>query len=139
MIESGTIISIENELATVKIHRGEKCESCHLCDSFGSNEMNLVALNQAGAGIGDIVDIKVEPEKVIKHSLLIFILPIIAMIFGYWIGITLVPEASGEGSGILGAFIALLLVFIIIRLYNHHYSRNEKCAAKIIGFSSDHS
>jgi sigma-E factor negative regulatory protein RseC len=139
MIESGTIISIENEFATVKIHRGEECESCHLCDSFGSNEMKLVALNEAEAGIGDIVDIKVEPGKVIKHSFLIFILPIIAMIFGYWIGVTLVPEPGGEKSGIVGAFIALLLVFMIIRLYNRHYSRNEKCAAKIIGYSSDHS
>lgn len=139
MIETGTVISIDKDLATVKIHRGKKCAGCRLCDSFGSDEMRLVALNMEGVGIGDTVEVKVEPDKVVKHSILLFIIPILAMVFGYWISMTLSADSNGEGAGILGAFAALLIVLLGIKRYNDRYSQKEKSAAKIIGLKRDQS
>jgi len=114
MRERGTVVSIKTDTAVVQINRGEKCDGCTVCKSFGESKMRLQALNPIHAQIGDDVEVEIESRHIIRNSLLIFILPLVLMMVGYFIGISLSPTQS-EAIGILGAFTALALALLGLR------------------------
>lgn len=114
MRERGTVVSLENDTAVVQINRGEKCDGCTVCKSFGESKMRLQALNPIHAQVGDDVDVEIESHHIIRNSLLIFILPLVLMMVGYFVGISLSPTQS-EGAGIFGAFIALAMALLGLR------------------------
>jgi len=115
MREQGIIISTDGERATIEINRGSKCDGCRACHTFGESKMRLEARNALHAHVGDAVEVEVQPGNVIKNSLLIFILPLFLMGVGYFVGVKSSPDA-GEGAGILGAFAALFLSLLFLRM-----------------------
>ncbi|MBN1464241.1 SoxR reducing system RseC family protein [candidate division KSB1 bacterium] len=114
MLETGTIISIDGQQAIVQLLRGDQCEGCHACHAFGENKMRLEALNSLGASVGDQVQVRIEPKLVLKGSMILFILPLIALLIGYYLAVRFVPPFS-EGVGIVGAFSAFAIAFLIIK------------------------
>ncbi len=115
MRETGAIISISGKTATIQLSRGAQCDGCNLCSAFGENNMKLEALNKIGARVGDLVEVDVEPQQVVKSSMIMFIFPLIMMIAGYFVGVKFIPP-HGQGAGIIGSLGALALAFLLIRL-----------------------
>ena len=131
MRETGEIISIAGDTATIQLNRGEKCDGCTACTAFGENKMKLEALNKIGAHVGDTVEVDVEPKQVIKSSMIVFIFPLLMMIGGYAAGINLIPPYS-EGVGVLGSLTALVAAFLIIKRVDKHRNPDEMNPAIIV-------
>jgi len=115
MIEEGVVISTSDDLAVVELERGEFCKGCNACATFGDGRMCLEAKNALDAQIGDKVRVEVASKHVLSGAMLIFVLPILAMIAGYFIGQRFSTGAS-ELPGIIGAFAGLAGVLILNRL-----------------------
>jgi sigma-E factor negative regulatory protein RseC len=135
MQETGTIISIDGNNAVIQINRGEKCEGCNVCHAFGENKMRLEAVNNIGASVGDCVNVNIEPKNVIKSSMIIFVFPLLMLLVGYFIAIQFVPPYT-EGTGILGALIALALSFVIIKVTDKRRNPDEMNPAIIVDFQN---
>ena len=132
MRETGVIVSEKNNQVTVQIVKGDKCENCNLCSATGPNQMQIVAFNSLGAKVGDMVEVEVPPGKVIGYSFIIFIIPIIMMIVGYFAGVAIAKNPSGgEGAGIIGSISGLALSFLIIKIFDSQLGRDEQSATVV--------
>ena len=136
MRESGVIISARGAFVNIQIERGEKCGECSACFIDTSGKMQVEARNDIGAKIGDRVEVEIEPKRVVGHSFLIFVFPILMMIAGYFVALQFRTIGdTGEGPGIVGAFTALLLSFGILRIFDSVWKSRHDSAARVIDFT----
>ncbi|KAF0132996.1 MAG: sigma-E factor negative regulatory protein RseC [Candidatus Saganbacteria bacterium] len=105
MIELGIVKNIlPGNLATVTFKSHGACKNCGMCLVAG-NEASIKAKNEIGAKVGDKVKVEISPKEVIRAAGILFILPILSMIAGYFIG------------GIIFSFVFLFASFILIYLF----------------------
>ncbi len=138
----GKVIEIQDNLARVQLAKSSHCAGCTACDMFDtSGPKELKAQNEIHAKPGDFVRIEIAPSQVIGSSLLIFVFPIIAMMFGYWFGTKFAPslKMAGEIAGIAGSLSLLGISFLIIFLYDRSFGRTNQPQARLLAFSSEDS
>jgi sigma-E factor negative regulatory protein RseC len=93
--EQGIVLRTDSESAWVRTTRSSACEgctargSCHTLDS--GQEMEVKALNPAGARAGDRIVLSFETGSLLKATFLIYVFPIIFLIAGAAIGQLLAP------------------------------------------------
>lgn len=131
MQETGTIISLNRDKALVLINRRQNCHGCTACQPLGENYMQLEALNRLDARVGDTVEVMIEPRQIIKNSLIVFILPLLMMVAGYFAGVHLFSSRN-EGTGILGSLSALVVSFFLIRLIDRRSRQTAENDAAIV-------
>lgn len=119
MIERGIIVGIlEGNLAKVNFRASPACVKCGICRETGEN-VYLVARNEAGAKIGNMVEVEIPMRDVLWAQILLFILPVAALMLGYYLG------------GIPWAFILLGLTLFSLWAYDRFF-RSKKVTCKII-------
>ncbi len=139
MQEKGIITSIgPNDKAMVKLVRDKKCQGCHACDLFGDGSASISAVNGIDAKPGDVVEVNIGSDKVLFSSFIVFLLPILLIIVGYFLGHHFfAPQGySGEEYGIGGAGIAFLFSLWISKQIDKTVSKKHPSAAHIINFTS---
>lgn len=116
MVNKGVIKKIEGNKITVKLYKDSSCSHCSGCsgDSKYGKDFEFVIDRQAN--IGDTVTFEIAAGKVIKAASIAYIFPAVAMIGGYFFGSKLLN--LNENKSILCSFIALLLSFVILFLYD---------------------
>jgi len=141
MRETGVIIRTNQRKATIRMFRGAKCEGCNLCSSFGEGSLEVEADNPIEARQGEWVDVEISPSHVVGHGLLLFIFPIVAIIFGYFVGAGLHSDFAGtaENRGILMSLVFLVLSFGFIKIYDNIFRNSDHQTATIVsrGVSPD--
>lgn len=114
MLQTGIVKKLNTHTAEVEIVRssacGDSCASCGLC--AGQNAV-VEAENTIGAKAGDTVVMDMADKKVLYAAFLVYIVPIIALIAGYFAGAALF---NGEAAGVAAGFIAMALAFSVIIL-----------------------
>ena len=87
MTGQGFITSIDGNKARIRVAAHAECAGClsqgH-CSTAGSGDREIVAINECGAQVSDLVEFESESGKVIMSALLIWIVPILSMIVGYF-------------------------------------------------------
>ncbi len=137
MRECGQVVAIEGRRVQVKVVRGDKCGECRVCHAFGEGTGLIEAENAIGAGVGDLVEVEVNPKAVVGHSFLLFVFPLLLFLAGYVLGRALPwPQVIGaEGRGIVVAFLLLGFGFVLVRSYDRHYARSGKQSAVVVAFA----
>ena len=127
MIEQGIVEKIEQNLAIVKIYKNGSCEDCTLCESGGRpNERVLQVKNSGKVNVGDMVEVKIPSQTIIKTSVMIFILPIVALIFGY-LGGSYIGSKLGFDNGIFSILVGIFFILLSltsIRLFDRKMAKN---------------
>jgi sigma-E factor negative regulatory protein RseC len=118
-------------MALVQIDRRQHCNGCTACQTVGENKMQLEAVNRLDARLGDTVEVLIEPRQVIKNSLIVFILPLMMMVAGYFVGVSF-SSSHKEGAGILGSLSALAVSFLLIRWFDRRSHQSQKNDAVIV-------
>lgn len=133
MIESGIVKKIEKNIAWVNIMKGEQCAGCTACKTFGEGKFELVALNEPGAKPGDKVEIEINPQQVVKYSTILFLLPVLSLIIGYFLGSSYLTQVglSMETAGIIGSLGLMIISFLAIFGYDRMISRSQQINAQI--------
>jgi positive regulator of sigma E activity len=138
MRETGVIVSSQGEIVQIQINKGERCDGCHGCISLGTGFMLVEARNATSASTGDIVDVEIDPRRVIGHSVLLFIFPITMMIAGYFVSMKLF-SGNGQGSenpGILGSLAGFILALFILKTVDNYWGRSNKSSAIVVGLAA---
>ena len=108
---AGKIIAIEGDTATVAFTRSSMCEKCGACKLSGDGRMEIQVQNTLKAKMGDTVELSVPPSSMLLAGLLVYILPLIALIAGVWLG-----SRWGDGVALGCGLGAALLVFLPVWL-----------------------
>jgi len=101
--EEGIIIKVNETTAMVKTNQMTACESCaekDTCHSTGGigKIMEVEAENTANAQLGDTVIVTFETSKLFMLSFLLYVFPIIVMIFGALLGERVAENFNGNPS-----------------------------------------
>ncbi|MCI5605668.1 MAG: SoxR reducing system RseC family protein [Clostridia bacterium] len=87
---------------------GENCASCGLCPG---RTAKVYAINDINAEIGDTVIIDMADGKVLGAAFLVYIVPLIILIIGYFAGYAVF---NSEALGIIIGFLFMAVAFIVI-------------------------
>jgi sigma-E factor negative regulatory protein RseC len=121
MEEVGKVLKIKGNTAEILIERNPSCESCGACRLISDKEMVAEAENTLGAKEGQLVKISLEDKKVLEASIIIYAIPLVFFILGYFVGILinnlLFPDNPSEIIGIIFAFVFLAISYLIINRF----------------------
>lgn len=131
MQEVGTVVEVRDDLAIVEVERSPACERCGVCHHMlGTNKMVAEARNDAQAKVGEKVNLEIESKIFLTMAFVLYIVPVVFLIIGYFIGSTLVaflqkPTYSQE-VGILSGFIFLGFSYLIIRMIDRRAALSKQ-------------
>ncbi len=120
MKEIGKVLKTEGNFSIVEVG-GKYCETCSLkgfCLLSAQRERKIKAKNLVNAKEGDIVIVNVPSKKYLSVTFVIYVLPIIFMLIGAYVGIklgTILGIKDPDLSPIIFGFSFLFLSFILVR------------------------
>ena len=136
--ERGIVIKIDSTTAWVKTTRTSACKTCSAkssCNAVESGaEMEVEAINEVGAQIGDRIIISIETASLLKASFLLYVFPILLMIAGAVIGQKIGPLLAIDSSA-FSAIVAFLFFFIsfwFVKSRGNQMARKNEYKPKII-------
>lgn len=113
-------MKLSGDKATVVFRGVAGCEGCSIGCSARGSERYIDAVNEAGAGPGQIVIVRFEESSFVFGSSIAYLFPLIMFILGYLlfsqIAVMLNLDRFGQAAGIFGAFAFLVLAFYTISL-----------------------
>jgi len=135
MKETGRIRRIlKEDIAEVEFKSSSACSKCGKCSLGVSGDVFIEAVNKIGAKKGDKVEVEI--SSVVSSSFIVYILPVIFIVLGYFIGVQVHPlwglKISMESLGIVFALIFLFISFVLLKLYDLFVSKIGKPCAEII-------
>ena len=88
--EEGIVIKIDSSTAWVKTTKTHACKACGArasCNVMGGGkEMEVEAINYAGAKVGEKVVLFFETSPLLKATFMLYVLPVLFLIAGAFIG-----------------------------------------------------
>ena len=128
MREPGSVLQTKDRgMAVVQFRVGGACSKCGACLIKGDNAAQIEAINNVGAGVGDAVLVETKPKDVAMAAFTLFIVPIILMVIGYFLG-----SRVSEVVGILTALIFLSLSFLGVNSYDRAARKKGKFTSEIV-------
>ena len=136
--EQGIVIRADTKTAWIKTTKTGSCDSCSAKSSChtmgGGKEMEVEAINEAGARTGDQVIIGFETASLMKASFLIYIFPILGLIAGAIVGDTVAPyfSMSKSLSAILIGGFVFFLCYLFVRKKGNELAKEQSYRPKVI-------
>ena len=128
----GTVTELNGNNAKVVFTRSKACGDCHACVSFGSDQAETELANTLGAKVGDRVSIELHSGSVFTASLIMYGIPLVALLAGVLIG-SFISDLFTAVCGIGAAVIA----FLIIRLFEPKFKKMGKFDPRMIEIVSE--
>ena len=129
------VLSTNGETAKVQYHRPTACHGdCSKCAGgcgamAAQEEIVVTAQNLIGARVGDAVYIEGETKKVAWAILLVYVMPVVLFLIGYFLG---QQWDRGNLIGILGFFLGLVLAVLESR---RQRKRGQEIQYRIVSFA----
>ncbi len=106
MVRSGKVVGKKKDVLEVCFKRSAMCEHCGQCTGKAHEEVFKVF---GQAEIGDFVDVKMPETKILKVSLIVYLVPLVCFLLGLLLGNAIFhSDAYTALFGVL--FLALSLV-----------------------------
>lgn len=116
MDKIGYVSNVENGFAEVEVQRisacGGGCKTCAGCDT---PFLKVKLPNRIDAKKGDVVELQAHTRKVLKYTLIMYIIPITMFLFGIIMGVSILQRNNIEEYELLGFLIGL--VFLVLSLF----------------------
>ena len=88
MVRTGKVVGTDGKMLEVCFERPEMCAKCGAC--MGRKPHELTVRIEGHAEVGDHVDVEMPDAKIVKVSLIAYIIPLIGLLIGLLIGQTLI-------------------------------------------------
>ncbi len=128
--EEGEVTSIQGNKAIVKIQATKGCERCRLCTRISDTEMTIQANTIKPVNIGDRVILGFRPGIIIQSAFILYLLPLIALVVGYYVGKFLINSLSMNGrEELIPALLSLTFLFatfVPIRFYDRKKKEDRR-------------
>lgn len=129
------VLSTSGDMAQVRYHRPTACHGdCSKCAGgcgamAAQEEIIVSAENLIGARVGDTVYIEGETKKVAWAILLVYVIPVVLFLVGYFLG---QQWDHGNLIGIAGFFLGLVLAVLESR---RQRKRGQEIQYRIVSFA----
>ena len=136
--EQGIVIKTDSSAAWVKTIKTGDCAGCSArgsCHSMGNtNEMEVKAINEAGAKEGDRIVLLFETSSLLKATFLIYVFPILLLIIGAVLGQEIAPHIDFNPSGLsaLTGFSFFFTAVLIIKVRANKMAQKNEYRPKIV-------
>lgn len=132
----GKIIKSKGEFAFVKLTRTTACSGCHGCGNSedDSDEIEIRALNEKGANIGDIVEVNMDNQDVLVAAAIAYGIPFVALLSGVLLGNFLF---GSELFSIIIGFIFLALSYLGINTKENEFYNSKKYVPEIVSIHKE--
>jgi sigma-E factor negative regulatory protein RseC len=127
MINKGVVQEINGEHIKVHLYRDSACAHCSGCDSRSKMGSSFNFKCDRNLSLGDIVTFEIEDSSLLNIAAVVYLMPAIFMIIGYFLGQNL---GFNEGKRVLMSFIFLGISFAAIYFFDKN--RGEKIIEKKI-------
>lgn len=124
--EVGRVIKTRGNEAEVLLHSRSACDRCgarFACVAGEGVERIMTVQNHLNAKVGDRVEIELSEKTRIFSALLIFFMPLVFILVGYYLATGLFHT---EGSGILGAILGFIGSGFILWIVNKIAVKNQR-------------
>ena len=135
MREVGKVLRFEDGLAVVEVPRSEACRYCRGCYlGLNRDKMLAEAQNQIQAKIGDEVVLEMEPGKFVTAAFVIYLIPVIFLLIGYFIGDFLagILKIRGASMGIIFSLSLFALAYVAIGAIDRKARASGRFDPKIV-------
>jgi len=118
--EEGIVERVFQQKAEVRIQESSSCANCKSrdgCEISSGKEILIEVVNNLGAKRGDHVEISVSTGVLLKLSMLVYFLPIVALVIGAWAG-SMWSQFFGAGSTsgpIAGGVFCMGITFFVLK------------------------
>ncbi len=143
MQEIGAVKSIDGVIAKVILERKSSCcdhSEKDTCD-IPENGVETEALNVARAVVGQKVKVVMKSYTYLKGALIIYVLPIFALILGAVLGKVYLPAfingIDSELLSALGGFLALLASLILVKILSSRMGKTTENKSVIVSIVED--
>ncbi len=121
----------EDGSAVVEIRRSEACERCGLCAAGASADLMRTEVPSAGeARAGDVVEVEKSPGTPLIASLIVFGVPVAALVVGYfagsWGAYLLGLGRSAQAAGIWSGLALVGLSYLVVRGVERRVAGDER-------------
>ena len=135
--EEGIVAEVQGNIAKVEILKKSACEQCAASGTCHPGDQELMeADNPLGAVKGQKVKVVVAPQLYLKASIILYGIPMAAMVAGAILGKNAAIAYVGEANSGLWAFITgmtcLVISFYFIRLYNNKVEKTREYKPVIV-------
>ncbi|MCU0556523.1 MAG: SoxR reducing system RseC family protein [Desulfobacterales bacterium] len=132
--EEGFVIKLESATtARVKTNKKSACAGCasrKSCNGMG-DDMEVEALNPAGAQVGDRILLRIETGSLLKATFLLYLFPIICMLVGAVIGQLYASLIGFDASALLG-FLFFFLSILFVKFKGNRMATRSSYRPKIV-------
>lgn len=134
MHEKGLVVELKGDKAVVEFTRSPACSGCKACSASVSGAMRTEAINKLGAEIGDHVELKVESKTMVQAYAIVFIVPFLFLMAGFYLGLFLANYIGMDGDtlGFIMALLFLGLSYIVIRKLDNRAAKDESFCPEVI-------
>jgi sigma-E factor negative regulatory protein RseC len=135
--EEGIVAEIAGDIAKVAIVKKSACEQCAASGVCHPGDQEYMeASNPLGAKKGQKVKVVVAPQVYLKASIILYGIPMAALIAGAIIAKNIAERYAGQNNSDLWAFLVgmlcMLVSFFFIRVYNNKVEKNQKYKPVIV-------
>jgi sigma-E factor negative regulatory protein RseC len=136
--EQGVVLRTDSQTAWVKTVRSSACEGCSAkgsCHTMGgAQDMEVKALNTAGARVGDRIVLSFETTSLLKATFLIYVFPIILLIVGAALGQILAPiiDLNASAVSVSLGFVFFFIALIIVKARANKMAKKNAYQPKVI-------
>jgi len=139
MKETGKVIKVEGDQATILIKRGTACGSCGNCHVGREKlEMIMTTENSIGAQVGDEVEIELENINFLTATAIAYGFPLAALTVGIFAGyygfLTLgLNEDTAQVIGAVLGLLGLAISYAVIKFKEESIKKMNKFKPVIVG------
>jgi sigma-E factor negative regulatory protein RseC len=140
--ENALVVATEGDEAWVETSRRSSCGSCEakgcgtgaLSRVLGRRSQRLRVKNPIAAQAGDAVVLGIPESTLLLGSLMVYLVPLLALLAGGLLGEALAAQLAlaQEGTSILFALVALAGSFLWLRRFNRRAAADERFTAVIL-------
>jgi sigma-E factor negative regulatory protein RseC len=121
--EEGIIENVYKDRAVVLLKRSAACAHCEshgTCEVADEKNMHVVLANDLHARAGDHVEIGLPSHSLLKLSLVVYFLPVVALVVGACLGNAWGPsfQSTPTSGAIVGGGIGLLGTYFLMKWVN---------------------
>ena len=136
--ENAWVIAIENDMALIEVQRKAVCDTCAvnngcgtgiLAKAMNNRRFQMKVRNTVDACVGDEVIVGIEDDMLIKSSFAVYIIPLLLLFIGAWIGENSAgafPSSSPEGLSVLFGMAGLVAGFAWVRYFSKRISSDDR-------------
>jgi sigma-E factor negative regulatory protein RseC len=120
VIEEGVIEKTSHGKAVIRIRKSAACATCgsrDTCEVVSDKEMLIEVANDLQAKLGDHVEISMPSSSLLKLSLLVYFLPVVALVVGACLGAAWAQSFHVQTTlaSIFGGGFAMAIVFCVLK------------------------